>query len=272
MIFSALLSLSLAAMAVDTAPPPDVRAWYPRLFRLEEVREASYVGVALRVDSLAPGDPLAPLVNANPLYFDYLAEHATSPELAALVARHRDFPRLRAEYDALLRSDPVFNAAVTETAGRFLAARGTRVRGFDPSRARPVVAAGEAMETAARFFYPDELLPDGTIRTHICIDLNGVRDSRRPRSPALEAFLFAAIQGEVHDGHHGLREDFVRVRDRMNAAGLSADTTLLLSRAQGFMWAKMAESPALRETLRAAYDAWSGYLPFVIDWERPDSP
>ncbi|HVG44009.1 MAG TPA: hypothetical protein VM890_04740, partial [Longimicrobium sp.] len=136
MLASLLLALSLAAAPADTTPAVDPRALYPRLFRLIEVPEADYVGISLRVDSLPTADPLAPLVNTNLLYFDYLAEHATSPELAQLVTRGLEFPALRAEYAALLRRDPAFNRIVTETVGRFLAGRGASVRGYDPAQPR----------------------------------------------------------------------------------------------------------------------------------------
>lgn len=270
MLISALLSLALSAAPADTVPAVDLRAEYPRLFRIDEVKEGDDTGYSLVMDTLPTGHVLAPLVNRNRRYFDYLAEHATTPELTQLIARQKwQIGPLRAAYDSLLRSDGGYNAILAASVGRYLAARGTAVAGYDPTRPAPVLAMDDVVQVAARFFYPDMIRPDGTIQTHVCVDLNGVHDLQRPRDLALEAFLYDAIFEAISGGGTPLATEFRRIAAEMNRADLSSDPTVRITRAQGFMWSRLAPSRVLRQTIREAYDRRREFLPFTL---APDPP
>lgn len=267
MFISALLSLALAS--ADTVPAFDPATLYPRLFRVEEVKEADNTGYSLAFDTLPAGDLLAPLVNRNWHYFDYLAEHATTPELTQLVAqRGWQIGPLRAAYDSLLRHDPVYNGVMTTTIGRYLAPRGRTVTEYDPTRPLPRLAMDGVMEVAVRFFYPDEVRPNGTIQTHVCVSLNGMHDLQQPRDLALEAFLYQAIFREANR-QSPLRAEWKRFQAEMEAAVVSPDPEVRLTRAREFLWARLASSRVLRATLRRAYEENRDILPFAI---APDTP
>ncbi|HEX8903814.1 MAG TPA: hypothetical protein VF771_03175 [Longimicrobiaceae bacterium] len=265
MFTAALAALALAAAPADTAPSV---VSIPRLAHVEEVKAPNYAAFTLVLDTLPSGDVLAPLFNRNERYFKYLAQHAPTPGFLALVGERRwEIGPLRAVYDSLLRHDSAYNAAITATAGRYLASRGKSLAGYDPARPLPVVSMDEVVRVAVRFFYPDVIQPDGTILTHVCVNLNGVRDLRGPHHPALEAFLFDAIF-QATDPGMPLEAEWKRIGAEMNRAGLSGDTTVLLGRAQGFFWSRMEPSPVLRQTIRAEYERRRDFLPFVI---APDS-
>lgn len=264
-----LTTLFLLALATtpDTAPPLNVKAEYPRIFHLVPDSDTAG-GYTFRADSLPTDDPMAALVNPNLLYFEYLATYGTTPRLVE-ITRHRHGSAPVAEFAALLQRDTSFNAAVLGTAGPFFSTRGVAVSGYDPARPRPSVTLDDAMQLAARFFYPAAVRPDGSIETHVCIGAEGLADLQRPRNLPLEALLFAAINREANTSRFGLHSEFNVLSARMSRADLSSDPQVRLARAQGFLWAELPRSPALRETVLSEYRALREYLPFVIIEAEP---
>lgn len=268
-----LLAAALAATpAGDTSRVLHLEQRYSDFIHVAADSIEGQLSFAVDVDSLGAGDPLAPLVNANNLFFSYMAEHGASTDFSRFVASSRgDLRAVPARYSELLRRDSVFNASMTRVVGQALAPAGVRVAGYDPARPLPRVSMDDVVAVAVRFFYPDDVRPDGTIQTHICIGLNGVQDLQRPRDTVLEAFLYATILQAVQDRGSPLARDFLRARDAMNRADLSSDSAVRITRAQGLMWGLMGQSGALRDVLRASYRENAAMLPFVITEPSPAS-
>jgi hypothetical protein len=265
-MFYLIAAAALAAAApADTAPYAD--SGYPPFSHFEAWSENGYRGYTLVVDSVPQTDPRAPLFNGNQGYFYYLAYQAPRADLSALIrSRSWQAAELSAAYDSALRRDTAFTSAVGATIARFRASRGDAASA-GPSRPLPVFSMDDAMQVAVRFFYPDAIQPDDRIQTHICVGFNGVRDLQRPRNLALEAFLFDAIQTVTNDDTP-VAVEVQRLTREMNRADLSADSAIRVTRAQGFLWSRLAPNPVLRRAIRDAYEARKSFLPFVI---APDS-
>jgi hypothetical protein len=59
---------------------------------------------------------------------------------------------------------------------------------------KPSFSTEELMEVASKFFYCDQVFPDTTIQSHICIGLNGINEAKWKKDYVLlEAFCYEAI-------------------------------------------------------------------------------
>jgi hypothetical protein len=59
---------------------------------------------------------------------------------------------------------------------------------------KPSFSTEELMEVASKFFYCDQVFPDATIQSHICIGLNGMNEAKWNKDYVLlEAFCYEAI-------------------------------------------------------------------------------
>ncbi|MBX6365676.1 MAG: hypothetical protein IRZ00_17550 [Gemmatimonadetes bacterium] len=126
------------------------------------------------------------------------------------------------------------------------------------------------MKVAVRFFYPDAVLPDGTIQSHICVGINGLRDFPGERDLTLEAFTYSAVFQDLLHPKFKIEEEYDHVKRQMNDLGLSADPEVRLARAQGFMWGRMMQSRRLRDVLGAEYRRLRDALPFeLLQTETP---
>ena len=123
------------------------------------------------------------------------------------------------------------------------------------------------MNIAARFFYPDGIKDDGTIQAHVCVSINGLIDLQPPRNLVLEAFVHAAVNGEMRNEKSRMREDFVDELEVLSDLDLSSDPKIRLTRVQGALWAHMARSRPLRRVLLGEYDRIGNFLPFVLGEE-----
>jgi hypothetical protein len=86
----------------------------------------------------------------------------------------------------LLRRDSTFNALFLPVVDRYLSAHGGDLVGFESPPPTPL-AYDEFLDIAVRFFYPDAIRPDGTIQSHACVKINGVRELEGPPQPYAEA-------------------------------------------------------------------------------------
>ncbi|HET7229361.1 MAG TPA: hypothetical protein VFJ16_05130 [Longimicrobium sp.] len=261
-----LLAAALAAIhpAADTSRVLHLDQRYPEFIHVDTASYEGELAFGVNVGTLRAGDPLAPLVNSNNRFFSYLAQHGASVDMSRFVATSRDPRTVPAGYAALLQRDSAFNTVMARVVGQALAPAGVRVAGYDAARPLPRLTMDEVMSVAVRFFYPDDIRPDGYIQTHVCIGLNGVEDLQRPRDVVLEAFIFSTVMPAILDDSSAVSREYRRAKEQMNRADLSSDRAVRLTRAQGLMWALMAQSGALREVLWASYREHAAMLPFVI--------
>lgn len=160
-------------------------------------------------------------------------------------------------------NDAAFNDVVLPAIAAYLRASGVPV---DPEIALPpkrAIAMDTIVKRAVRFFYPDILDATG-IHTHVCTQLNAIRELPE-RDPALEAMAFSAIMTDLQRDSSVIEHDFSAAIARMKELDApGAADSVRLRRAQGVMWGLMSESTELRTLLAAEARRESAILPFVI--------
>lgn len=270
-----LLVLPLIVRALLAGAPtvgPDTTAYAPRdaardLAALVVV-DSSRFGYSIELDTARATGALGALARANRHYVLYLTLNAPSEPLgrSALLG---DWATVRRNVLGRLTSDTAYLRALTQSVGRYRAAA-TRGRtaaddaAGDRTAGLRAVGFGRVVDVAARFFYPDEVLPDGRIQAHICVGINGVVDMQGGRDLAVEAFAYAAIFHDLLAPRGGLDAEFQATKRLVNAMDLSSDPATRLHRAQGVMWAAMLRSARLRHVLLAEYARAQSYLPFRL--------
>lgn len=71
-----------------------------------------------------------------------------------------------------------------------------------------IYTKGELMEVASKFFYCDKVTADTSVRAHICVGLNGVKEARWPKDyTLLAAFCYEAIFTLLRDNQSSQIED-----------------------------------------------------------------
>src|SRR5581483_5955644 len=110
-----------------------------------------------------------------------------------------------------LAEDAWFNAIILGMADRYLRARGGVLLGAPAQPARRRVPLEEAVEVAVRFFFPDAVTPAG-IQSHVCVEINGLRDFEGGRDIILEAFAYSAIFRDLLHPRFGVMEDYREAR------------------------------------------------------------
>jgi len=240
--------------------PRDAAAELPSLVIVDSGR----YGYSLDLDTAGARGALGALgalARANRHYVLYLTVNAPGEPLAP-VALVGNRAAVRRNVLRRLAGDSAYLAVLATSVARHRARAAP-----PPPRA---VRAARVRDVAVRFFYPDEVLPDGWIQAHVCVGINGVADMQGVRDLAVEAFVYAIFHdllATVYD----VDADYQEAKRLINAMDLSTDPETRLRRAQGMMWASMLRSGKLRQVLAAEYRRARGYLPFAIDRAPPDA-
>lgn len=162
-----------------------------KYFRLDVRRyqegQESYLGVSPEVRS-GVKDALGTAIQKNPRRFRYILSRV--PFQNKYEQYYPDSLKINQLFAAALLADTNFMAVF-----RSLADPITR-----PGISRKHFTRSVLLRVAARFFYCDGLNADSSIRSFICINLNGVKTAGFSRGMAmLEAFCFEAIFENYRD-------------------------------------------------------------------------
>lgn len=270
LLSTAALALGATTSTADSAAYTrrDLERELPSVVRVDSSR----YGYSFDLDTTRVSGALGALARANGHYVLYLTQNALGTSTRAEVfsgAQRADVQRRL--YERLL-ADTTYVRSITESVTRH---RVLRANAPGAGAARPDVVSGaespgrtvsfrRVMDVAARFFYPDAVLPNGTIQSHVCVGINGIADMQGGRDLALEGFVYAAIFHDLLKPRYYVTADFDGASRLINAMDLSADSTTRLRRAQGVMWGLMLQSEKLRQVVVAEYRQASAYLPFRI--------
>lgn len=175
-------------------------------------------------------------------------------------AYYPDTARINQMYIDALSKDSLFVRYFNGLANPFLDARIKKEK----------YVVDELMVVAARFFYCDRINEDSTIGSHICINLNGIKDTLFPKDYTfLEAFCFEAIfenlrtadnrpgpfvenfKAYIHEGEQKERKWLTNLND-------------YLLRVRQYCFARMEKDVSLKDTLIGYYTRNKNNLPFII--------
>jgi hypothetical protein len=264
------LALGAATSAADSAAYTrrDLERELPFVVRVDSSR----YGYSVDLDTTGASGALGTLARANGHYVLYLTQNALGTAARAEVFSGTQRADVQRRLVERLLAETTYVRSITESVTRHRALP-TPTEGAGaalPARVEvaesPVrtVSFRRVMDVAARFFYPDAVLPNGTIQSHVCVGINGVADMQGGRDLALEGFVYAAIFHDLLQPRYYVTADFDGASRLINAMDLSADSATRLQRAQGVMWGVMLQSEKLRQVVVAEYRRAGAYLPFRI--------
>lgn len=248
-----LLLATLAMRGDTTRAMRQVAAELPSLVRADTGR----YGLLWSIETDSGTGALGRFAREHRRYVVYLTQYSPAVE-GRIPAASRD--GLRREVARRLAGD----TALLRTLGETLERSGALPDGRRPMPEPRAVSFQRVIDVAARFFYPDSILPNGRIQSHMCAGINGIVDMQGGRDPAVEAFAFSALFHELDAPKFYLDGDFGEAARLVNAMDLSSDPTMRLRRAQGAMWALMVRSEKLRQVLLTEYERTRSHLPFRI--------
>ncbi len=136
-----------------------------------------------------------------------------------------------------------------------------------PSKSEINFTPDELMEVASKFFYCDQVFPDSTIQSHVCIGLNGVSEANWERDyTLLEAFCYEGIFNDFDkelspvDASYSVnkREACLKYKLTMH----SLDKYLLDVRKE--LFTRMKNDSNLRKSLLSYYEQNKSNLAFKI--------
>ncbi|TXC81934.1 hypothetical protein [Luteibaculum oceani] len=142
---------------------------------------------------------------------------------------------------------------------------------MDPNfRKEKIYTMDEALEVASVFFYADQVNPDSTVRTKVCIGINGVEEAKwMDDRLLLEAFCYEAIFTEVIKDSSALDNMYdLHKRAVVKAAKDSLENLdqYLLDVRKNLM-VEMRREPELRKRLREYYALHEKSLAFQLTGE-----
>lgn len=273
-LFSLSLFLGVTGGPPDSVTAQDIQKAYAATIQLQAIAVPGYdTLIALHVKAPPPAGLLAGFFRDHERWFGYLVRNGRSFQLPGLDLpqppgfRTRGYAdaasRLQQEFIRRLTTDAQFNALVLPAIAASLRQSGLRVSSAISPPSREAIPLDSAMKTAVRFFYPNILTPNG-ILTHVCTELNAVRELPSRNLP-LEALAFSAIMSDVMRDSSYIEPDFGPARRLMNELDTKgAPDSVRLNRAQGVMWASMARSSRLRSLLQTEAKREQTILPFQL--------
>jgi hypothetical protein len=272
-IIAGIVLLSLLAPAFGACPATaaglsvrQLKARYDDIFAFEIKKIDGRTFYTMLVKTLPPSDPLAGFVNVHDLFLNYL--QVNGAKCGDLLTDGVSPEEFQAGCLDRMRSSTAIDAALLPALDRYLRGRSGGLEGYQ-SGPPASITMDELMRVAVRFFYPDTVLPDGSIQAHVCVGLNGMKDLPEPRRLAVEAFAADVILHDMKSPKHPLQDEFSDALQRVIKLGLSSDPEVRLTRVQGALWGSLAQSRRLRRTLRREYDRSRDWLPFVLVKETP---
>lgn len=220
--------------------------------------EEKYLGVSPELKVSAPGK-LGQAMRQYPRRFRYFLINKSHFQ-NIYEPLYPDTNRINRLYIDALSKDSLFVYYFNKLANPFL----------HPEIKKEKYTIAELMLVAARFFYCDGVRKDSTIASHICINLNGLKDAAFPKDyTLLEAFCFEAIFENLKttdDKPNIFVENFkayIRKGEQKKKASLSSLDDYL-AQVRQYCFKRMEKDVSLKQTLLDYYTRHRNSLPFII--------
>jgi hypothetical protein len=129
-------------------------------------------------------------------------------------------------------------------------------------------SVAELMDVASVFFYCDQVNPDTTIQMHVCIGINGIKETKWEKDyTLLAAFCYEAIFDDLGKDNSSVREAYVS--EKMKSCEKFKPTISSLEKyledVRLDLFDSMKKNAVLKEKLLAYYELNAANLPFVIN-------
>jgi len=128
-------------------------------------------------------------------------------------------------------------------------------------------AIDELMDVASKFFYCDKVNPDTSVQSHVCIGINGLKETKWTKDyTLLSAFCYEAIFDDSNTDSLRVSDSYV-LEKRKSCAKFRKNITTLdkyLEDVKQDLFARMKSNAKLKEELLAYYEANKNNLAFKI--------
>jgi hypothetical protein len=235
-----------ASGRASTLAASDVRSLYSDLFAVSVSDSRSGKDVFAVVRDLPADHPLSVLTRDHERLLMFLLTNYSDIDFERL---RRSSAQDASQYlTASIRKSDRLASVMLPLVVAVLQERGDKVEGIRPPAARSIPLS-DLTRIAARFFYVDEITPEGRARARICVGINGLRDAPFPRDPLLEAIAYSAIMRDWETDRR-VMPDFTRTLRQLRQTSPPSDGDAALSRARVAMWSEMNKSAPLADILK----------------------
>lgn len=217
-----------------------------------------YLGVSPEVRTSAPGK-LGQAIRQYPRRFRYVLLNRSQFQ-NLYEALYPDTNRINRLYTGTLSKDSLFMSYFNTLADPFLHQKIKKEN----------YTIAELMLVAALFFYCDAVREDSTIASHICINLNGLKEASFSKDyTLLEAFCFEAIFENFRTTDDKLSlfvenfKSYIREGEQKEKISLT-NLDDYLARVRQYCFTRMEKDASLRQTLLGYYARHRNSLPFII--------
>jgi hypothetical protein len=170
-----------------------------------------------------------------------------------------DSSEIKNGYLQEFQNDPYFMKVFTETMQPFVQSDFTPTQTFTKE---------ELMKAASIFFYCDQVNPDTTIQTHICIGINGFKEVNWEKDyTILTAFCCEAILFDMYQDKSPIDEAFSKEKQLSCKTWRGKITTLdnYLENVKKDVFERMENNAVLKKTLLSYYKRNKSNLTFRIE-------
>ena len=217
-----------------------------------------YLGVSPEIRTSAPGK-LGQAMRQYPRRFRYILLNKSHFQ-NTYEPLYPDTGKINRLYTDALSKDSLFVFYFNRLAAPFL----------HPEIKKEKYTRAELMMVAARFFYCDGVRKDSRITSHICINLNGLKDASFSKNyTLLEAFCFEAIFENLRttdDKPNRFVENFkayIREAEQKEKVSLSSLNDYL-AQVRQYCFTSMEKDTSLKQTLLDYYTRHRDSIPFII--------
>lgn len=217
-----------------------------------------YLGVSPELGTPAPGK-LGEAIQQYPRRFRYILINKSQFQ-NRYEKLYPDTNRINRLYTDFLSKDSLFMSYFSKLASPFL----------DMKIKKEKYTILELMLVASRFFYCDEVRKDSTIGSHICINLNGLKDASFFKDyTLLEAFCFEAIfeNFRTTDNKPGLFvqnfKEYIREGEQKEKGSFTNAEDYLV-RIRQYCFTRMERDTSLKQSLHDYYTRHQNSLPFIV--------
>jgi hypothetical protein len=126
----------------------------------------------------------------------------------------------------------------------------------------------ELMEVASKFFYCDKVTPDSNIQSHVCIIINGLKETQWEKDyTLLTAFCFEAIFSDLDKNTSAISESYGSEKKKSRDTFKKNITTLdkYLEDVKLDLFSRMKNNAVLKKELLAYYELNKSNLAFRIE-------
>lgn len=246
----AILVAAFCALAASgrasTLAAGDARSLYSDLFAVSVSDSRSGQNTFVVVRALPADHPLSVVARDHERLLMFLLTNYSDIDFQHL--RRSTVQEASRYLTASIRKSDRLASVMLPLVVPILQKRGDTVEGIRPPAPR-VISLSNITRIAARFFYVDEITPDGKARARICVGVNGLLEAPFPRDPLLEAIAYSAIMRDW-EGDRVVMPDFTRTLRQLKQTSSQGDRDTALSRARAAMFAEMSKSAPLADILK----------------------